>query len=122
SFEDASFYSILFGNQNKIHGHEDGLALTLYSDGEPLLIDAGKYAYDVKDTMRAFMVSRRAHNTVVLKESEYKRDSTVTLETWTTQPNYSTFRLRDPGYTGAVITRDIVINLDEKFLLIRDLV
>lgn len=119
-FSDASFYSLMFGHQKKIHGHEDGLALTLYTDGEPLLIDAGKYAYDHKDTMRSHLISRMAHNTVVLKGLEYDRDTTVRLEASTVQKNYEAYRLVDEGYPGVSITRDIVVSLNEKLVVVRD--
>jgi len=119
-FSEASFYSILFGHQKKIHGHEDGLALTLFSDGEPLLIDSGKYAYDHRDTMRSHLISRRAHNTVVLESSEYERESVVELEASSIQKNYEAFKLVDNGYSGATITRDIIVNLQEKFIVVRD--
>lgn len=47
------------------HQHEDKLNLLIYADGRQTLTEAGIYAYDTSE-MRAYVLSSRAHNTVLV--------------------------------------------------------
>lgn len=46
------------------HKHWEELSFTLWGNGEPLLIDAGKFTYN-KNPQRDYFLSREAHNTVI---------------------------------------------------------
>src|SRR5262249_34883672 len=48
------------------HGHADGLAFTLFSDGKPWLIDPGTSAYNCVPAWRRFLRSTAPHNPVVV--------------------------------------------------------
>lgn len=63
-FRDEFFYSLRFGEQG-VHGHNDLGSLTMYSHGQQLLIDGGKYGY-VSDEWRKHFLSRSAHNTLYI--------------------------------------------------------
>ncbi|WP_409295033.1 alginate lyase family protein [Peribacillus sp. SCS-26] len=58
----ASFHS-------RVHKHHDDLSFTLFAHGIPLLIDAGKYNYNYSSKERQYVVSSRAHNSVVVDGS-----------------------------------------------------
>ncbi|WP_409299340.1 alginate lyase family protein [Peribacillus sp. SCS-26] len=58
----ASFHS-------RIHKHHDDLSFTLFAHGIPLLIDAGKYNYNYSSKERQYVVSSRAHNSVIVDGS-----------------------------------------------------
>ena len=48
------------------HGHADALSFTLFSGGQPMLIDPGTSVYNCAPQWRQFFRSTRAHNTVVV--------------------------------------------------------
>jgi hypothetical protein len=52
------------------HGHADALSLTLYLNGEVVLIDPGTYGYGLDAEVRGYFRGTRAHNTVVVDEAD----------------------------------------------------
>ncbi len=78
-FSETTFYSLRFGPQNRIHGHVNGGSLTLFHRGTPVLVDGGKYAYDAVDPFRAHVLSRAAHNSVLIEGIEYDKRADVRL-------------------------------------------
>ncbi|MDF2670284.1 MAG: hypothetical protein K0R67_2590 [Paenibacillus sp.] len=54
------------GFHSKVHKHHDDLALTLFAFGQPLLTDAGMFNYNYESAGRNYVISARAHNTVVV--------------------------------------------------------
>ena len=46
------------------HGHADALALLLWLDGAPVLVDAGTYCYNDQPKWRAYFRGTAAHNTL----------------------------------------------------------
>jgi hypothetical protein len=111
SFADASFYSLRFGPQNRIHGNADGMALTLWAGRESLLVDSGKLAYDAKDPYRAHLLAREAHNSVSVDGADYDRTVSVELTVTGTHDDFEVHRFEDRGYDGVVLTRTILISL-----------
>lgn len=63
--EDEGMLTARYGPRPYIHGHDDHGSLTLWGDGQRLLVDPGKYAY-VDDANRVYVRSRRAHNVVTV--------------------------------------------------------
>jgi hypothetical protein len=59
----SSFHSM-------VHKHHDDLALTLFGHGQPLLVDAGLFNYNYDSPERKYVVSTRAHNTVVVNDRD----------------------------------------------------
>ncbi|MGO0577037.1 heparinase II/III domain-containing protein [Ornithinimicrobium panacihumi] len=110
AFPDTSFYSLRFGPQNRIHGHADGMALTLYAGGTSLLVDSGKYAYDATDPFRAHLLSREAHNSLSVDGVEYDNGAYVKLQAASLESAYEHFRFRDSGYAGVELSRDVLIS------------
>ncbi len=54
-------------HHSRAHKHDDDLAFYLWDQGQPLLIDAGKYAY-VYDEKRRHIYGRFAHNTAIIPD------------------------------------------------------
>lgn len=52
-------------HHSKVHKHDDDLSFYLWDRDQPLLIDAGKYAYDSNEK-RDYVLSRAAHNTAII--------------------------------------------------------
>lgn len=120
SFADASFYSLRFGSQKQIHGHNDGMALTLFANGESLLRDAGKFTYDVNDPVRKYIVSRAGHNSVSIEGLEYDRSTDVLLDAHSIDDEFEFYRFIDRGYPGVTITRRVLISLAQRVALVVD--
>lgn len=110
-FGDASFYSLRFGPQNRIHGHADGMAFTLWAGRESLLVDSGKLAYDAKDPHRAHLLSREAHNSLSVQGAEHDRTSAVELLVAERSDEVEHFRFADTGYPGVRLQRDVLVAL-----------
>lgn len=119
-FADASFYSLRFGPQNRIHGHADGMSLTLWAGRESLLVDSGKFAYDAKDPYRAHLLSRASHNSLSVAGVEYDRTISVELTASGQHDDFEHFRFEDRGYTGTVLTRNLLISLQWGVALVID--
>lgn len=119
-FSDASFYSIRFSDQNRIHGHLDGMALTLYQNGESFFLDSGKFAYDLRDKFRQYFISRQAHNSLSVVGREYSSATSVTLESQSISDDCQSFSFLDKGYEGVVLRRMILISLHLRVAVIAD--
>lgn len=50
------------------HGHCDALSFELYTEGQPVLVNAGTYQYQTE--LRSYFRSTRAHNTVQIGKNE----------------------------------------------------
>ncbi|MBN2034952.1 MAG: alginate lyase family protein [Deltaproteobacteria bacterium] len=52
------------------HGHADALAITLSSEGKPILVDPGTFRYNGVPEWRRYFKGTRAHNTVTVDEQD----------------------------------------------------
>lgn len=120
AFPDHTFYSLRFGPQNRIHGHADGGSLTLFHNGAPLLVDAGKYTYDYNDKLRAHVLSRAAHNSVLIEGRDYDRSTTVELVRSRIRSDGDDFTFVDRGYAGIEITRRVLVLWDVEAVFVDD--
>lgn len=66
------------------HQHEDKLSFWLAAYGRSLIVDPGRYLYDNKTPFRAYLMSTRAHNTILVdgqgQSSRRRRDLYVSRE------------------------------------------
>lgn len=120
SLNEEIFYSIRFGPQNRIHGHADGGAVTLFRNGESILADAGKYAYDHKDPMRAYVAGRAGHNVLDLRAVEYDTSAEVVLESVHNTTSTRMYCFKDHGYVGHVLQRTVLVDLDNEYIIVID--
>jgi hypothetical protein len=121
-FSEHGYYTLRFGPQNRIHGHEDGAALTFFHHGRSVLVDGGKYAYDAKDPLRAHLLSRPAHNAVHLRGEPYDRTTSVQLIRSALHDTGEDFEFLDEGYAGATLRRRVVVMWDLAAVLVTDVV
>jgi hypothetical protein len=66
---DERMISVRFGPRPQLHGHDDHGSVTLYAEGQQLLVDPGKYVYADVDE-RHHVLSREAHNVVDVDDCE----------------------------------------------------
>ncbi|MGP0224859.1 heparinase II/III domain-containing protein [Paenarthrobacter sp. NCHU4564] len=118
-FKKETFYSLSYGKANRVHGHQDGASLTLHSNGQPWLVDAGKYAYK-KDAMRDYCLSRLGHNVVEVVGKAYDPKTEVSLVRSFTSDDVDDFTFVDPGYEGVKLKRRVVYCRGGDFFVVID--
>jgi hypothetical protein len=115
---DQTFYSVRAGQGSGIpHAHDDAGALTLYSYGSPLLLDTGQWKY-VYGTTRSFVVSRAAHNAVLVDGVSRTRPRPQ-LRT-AQAPGLDMTTVVDTGYNGVTLTRTIAYDRIDDVVLVWD--
>jgi hypothetical protein len=118
-FKKETFYSLSFGKANRVHGHQDGASLTLHSNGQPWLVDAGKYAYK-KEAMRDYCVSRLGHNVVEIEGRTYDAKSDVSLLRSFLSDEVDDFTFADSGYEGVELKRRVIYCRGGDFFVVVD--
>ncbi|MGL5415474.1 MAG: heparinase II/III family protein [Clostridium sp.] len=63
---EADFTIVKNGTLGSGHGHCDLGHISLYSDGNPFLIDGGRYTYEETDKVREYLKSAYAHNGCII--------------------------------------------------------
>lgn len=64
--KDASFTALKCGTLGSSHGHADQTHISLYYQGQPFLIDSGRYTYLEEDPLRPLLKKPCAHNVCVI--------------------------------------------------------
>ena len=115
---DQTYYSVRAGQGSGIpHAHDDAGALTLYSYGSSLLPDTGQWKY-VYGSTRSFIVSRAAHNAVLVDGVARTRPRP---ELRTAQaPGLDMTTVVDTGYRGVTLTRTIAYDRVDDVVLVWD--
>ncbi|MFD4993634.1 heparinase II/III family protein [Cellulosimicrobium cellulans] len=121
SVDEESFYSLVFGRSDKVHGHVDAGSFTFFAGRSPLVVDGGKFSY-TNTPERAHFVSRAAHNVVVIRGATYDKTTAVELARHESNEIYDYFRLEDGGYDGVALRRDFLYLRPADALLIIDTV
>jgi hypothetical protein len=70
-----SYLIVSAGYHSKTHKHADDLSFCLYDQGTLVVTEVGKYGYD-EDETRAYALSNRAHNIVLVDGKTVGPDST----------------------------------------------
>ncbi|WP_420961628.1 heparinase II/III family protein [Brucella sp. IR073] len=90
------------------HGHADALSLTLFIDGEPVLVDPGTWAYGAGGVWRDWFRSTPAHNTlnisgksqsIISGKFNWSHKAAAALVRSTPEPDWSLCARHD-GYEG----------------------
>jgi|GEM_PF-5693733 len=69
-FDTATYINFISGFLSRVHKHSDNLSLSLYANGEDILIDPGNWGYTKNDTV-TYLNSTRAHNTFTINNTDY---------------------------------------------------
>ena len=116
---DETFFSMRAGATRFIpHAHDDAGSLTLYAHGSPLLLDTGQWRYLYGPT-RSFVVSRAAHNVVVVNGVPRSDQGHPQLST-TSVDGLDIATVVDRGYRGVTITRTVAYDRVDDVLLVWD--
>jgi hypothetical protein len=118
-FADEVFLSQRFGPAPYIHGHADGTALTLYGYGTSLLLDSGKYDYDVSP-YRSFMKGRTAHNVVTVDGLKWSTTAATTLVNHASSATMVDARTTTSGYAGVTQQRRVTFSRGLGYVIVED--
>ncbi len=118
-FAQESFYSVIFGPGDKVHGHNDAGSVTFFAKKQRVLVDAGKYAY-VTSSEQSYCFDRTGHNVITVDGAEYDPSRPVELVHSSLSDELDYFRLEDRGYKGVVIRRLIIFSRVTEALLVID--
>jgi hypothetical protein len=113
---DETFFSVRAGNATP-HAHDDAGSVTLYSHGSPLLLDTGQWRYSY-GTTRSFVVSRAAHNAVLVHG--VKRTRPVPAMRTARVGDLDLTTVVDRGYEGVTLTRTVAYDRADDVLLVWD--
>jgi hypothetical protein len=102
-----------------IHGHADGLELTLSAWGSRLLVDPGRYAYG-SSPYRTFFKSRQAHDVVTVDGKTWPWSAPSWLLSYAQSSRYVDIRLRTTGYSGVTHTRRITYSRGLDYIIVED--
>jgi len=73
--EDASMLFFQTAYKNMTHRHSDDFNILLYEYGKNILVDAGQHSYDYSSKEREYVLSTRAHNTILIDNHNYDREN-----------------------------------------------
>lgn len=62
------YLSMICGGRSEIHKHHDDTSLTLWYDGQPLIVDAGSYLYDRTNPYRVSIESSYGHSGIFVED------------------------------------------------------
>jgi len=79
--EEASMLFFQTAYQNMTHRHSDDFNILLYEYGKNILVDAGQHSYDRNSDERDYVLSTKAHNTVLIDEHNYDREEKLFYKT-----------------------------------------
>lgn len=106
-FRDESFYSLRFGPQRIIHGHNDHMSLTMYDCGRDIIIDSGHNGYR-NDAYRQHLRSIDAHNVLRVRDVRHDWSAYTDLIRSEVSDSSQFFELRDQAYKGFVRSRSML--------------
>lgn len=116
---DETYFSVRAGASRSIpHAHDDAGSLTLYAHGSPLLTDTGQWRYTY-GTTRSFVVSRAAHNVVLVNGVARPRPGRPALSV-ARVGGLDLATVVDRGYRGVTITRTVAYDRADDVLLVWD--
>lgn len=105
--KEESFYSIRFGPQRIIHGHNDHMSVTLYDAGRHIIVDSGHNGY-VNNAYRTHLRSIAAHNVLSVRGMRHDWSAETTLLRKELHDESQFFELEDSAFRGLKRRRSIL--------------
>jgi hypothetical protein len=114
--QDETYFSVRGGKATP-HAHDDSGSVTLYAHGAPLLLDTGQWRYQY-GTTRSFVVSRAAHNTVLVHG--VRRTRLRPQLSAKSVGGLDIVDVVDTGYHGVTLRRTVAYDRADDVLLVWD--
>lgn len=106
-FDSESYYSLRFGPQRVIHGHNDHMSLTWFESGRNIIIDSGHNGYR-DDEFRRHLRSVDAHNVLTVRGLRHDWSADTRLVRQEVGERSQFFELCDEAYPGITRSRSIL--------------
>jgi hypothetical protein len=119
AWADETALSLRWGPAPIIHGHADAGSITLYGYGARLLVDPGKYTYNLNEWRRYFK-GRTAHNVVTVDGVAYDRTISSALLDHSRNATMVTARVRMLGNPGVTHVRGVTYSRNLDYVLVDD--
>ena len=120
-FAEETFFSVSFGDADRVHGHPDGGSVTYSAGGVNWVVDPGKFQTG-RGPIRDHFLSRRAHSLVSVEGRAPKPDARVVLERQQVSSRSIDLMFRDDSYPGIDLSRRVIYSVHGEYLLIIDAV
>ncbi|MGP6175298.1 heparinase II/III domain-containing protein [Corynebacterium sp. A21] len=101
---EETYYTLRFGPQRIIHGHNDHLSLTYWAEGRNVIVDPGHVGYSPGPD-RTYVRSHAAHNVVVARDRKHDWSAHTSLTAQGSGENWQSFVLTDEAYKDLPRTR-----------------
>lgn len=118
-FSDETFYSVRFGPDDAIHGHQDSTSVTAYSHGVQWFVDPGMFAY-TQSAVRGYVKSRNAHNVVISDRAKFDPKARTVLEAHSLTDRFDHIRLTSSPQRGFSSSRRVVFDRTRDVLIVID--
>lgn len=115
-----SYYTIRFGPQRIIHGHNDHLSMTYWNAGRPVIVDPGHIGY-TPGPERNYVRSHDAHNVPVIVGEKHDWSAHTYLRDHTIADSWQQFELEDTGYKNFQRKRSMFFSDCGPFVVLDDI-
>ncbi|WP_223286545.1 heparinase II/III family protein [Kocuria atrinae] len=95
--DERLYLSMICGGRSEIHKHHDDTSLTLWYDGQPLIVDAGSYLYDRTNPYRVSIESSYGHSGIFVEDV----DGMMRHDMKKAWPGYASRLDRGPNRNGS---------------------
>jgi heparinase II/III-like protein len=116
---DETAVCVRFGPARAFHGHRDAASVTLYANGDRILLDPGYFHY-ARDAWRAWFRSGPAHNTIDVEGSPMTEAGTTDLVAERHAEGFDFLALRDRKIPGVDHRRRVLYSRRLGVLLVED--
>lgn len=116
---DETAVCVRFGPPRSLHGHNDAASVTLYANGDRVLLDPGMYHY-APGSWREWFRSGPAHNTIEVAGSPMPDAGTTDLVTQLHDPAFDFLSLRERKIPGVDHRRRVLYSRRLGVLLVED--
>ena len=119
-FKDERFLALRLSTFNTTHIHRDVFSFELYAYGDDLVVDSGG-PFGYGESMRNFLLSTAAHNTVVVDGQDQGVGKSQVLN-WKTCSEYDFLEAEHHNYSGVAHRRAVIFVRPHYFVILDRLV
>lgn len=105
-YDSEDYFSLRFGPQRIIHGHNDHTSVTWMHEGHDIVVDSGHGGY-APGAYRNFLRSVEAHNVVVVDGERHDWSASTTLTRHESYDTHEFFEVEDRGYPSVRRARSV---------------
>ncbi|HEX6867489.1 MAG TPA: heparinase II/III family protein [Candidatus Limnocylindrales bacterium] len=117
-YADETMLTVRFGPAKRFHGHHDGMSLTIYGYGRPIVVDSGQYSI-IPSAYRTYFVGRAAHNLVTV-DGARQREAATSLRWKRSSSTLFELAMAGTPYVGVTANRRVTFSRSMGYTLVDD--